>query len=44
MLIGSRDRAELAGNEFIACTTIMEGIVIVEKAPEEDPSEGINKK
>jgi len=35
VLIGYKDRAELAGKEYIPVTSIIEGVVIVEKAPEE---------
>jgi hypothetical protein len=44
VLIGARDRAELAGSEFVTFTSVMEGIVIVEKAPEEDMGEVTSKK
>jgi 26S proteasome regulatory subunit N1 len=36
VLIGYKDRAELAGKEYIPVTSIIEGVVIVEKAPEEN--------
>lgn len=33
VLLNCRDRAELAGSEFTAVSSVMEGVVIVEKAP-----------
>ena len=34
VLLGARDRAELAGREYKGLSSVMEGVVIVEKAPE----------
>ncbi len=34
VLLGYKDRAELAGSEYTAVTSVLEGIVIVEKTPE----------
>ncbi len=34
MLLGYKDRAELAGSEYTAFSSVLEGIVIVEKTPE----------
>ena len=42
MLLGFKDRAELAGNEYIAASSVMEGVVIVEKIPE-PPATGNGK-
>ena len=38
VLLGLRDRAEIAGNEWRATggTTVLEGVVIVEKVPEQE--------
>jgi 26S proteasome regulatory subunit N1 len=33
VLLGVKDRAELANRDFVALTSILEGVVIVEKAP-----------
>ena len=35
MLLGFKDRAELANKEYNSLTSVMEYVVIVEKAPEE---------
>jgi len=37
VLLGYKDRAELAGGEYAAVSTVLEGVVIVEKLPE-DPN------
>ena len=34
MLLGAKDRAELAGNEYKSVGSVIEGVIIVEKAPE----------
>jgi 26S proteasome regulatory subunit N1 len=34
VLLGFKDRSELAGSEFKSLTTIMEGVVLLEKVPE----------
>lgn len=36
VLLNYRDRSELANREFVSVTSILEGVVILEKAPEED--------
>jgi len=36
VLLNYRDRSELANKEFVSVTSILEGVVILEKAPEED--------
>ena len=37
VLLGTRDRAELAGKEYVSVSSsVMEGMVIVEKAPEDE--------
>jgi 26S proteasome regulatory subunit N1 len=33
VLLGVKDRAELANRDFVTVTSILEGVVIVEKAP-----------
>jgi 26S proteasome non-ATPase regulatory subunit RPN1 C-terminal len=35
VLLGHRDRAELAGQEYSTLVSVMEGVVIVEKIPEQ---------
>lgn len=35
MLLGYKDRAELANREYVSLTSVMEGIVIVQAVPEE---------
>jgi len=35
VLLGFKDRAELAGSEYVAASSVMEGVVLVEKVPEE---------
>lgn len=34
VLLGHRDRAELAGQEYSTLVSVMEGVVIVDKIPE----------
>jgi 26S proteasome regulatory subunit N1 len=40
VLLGFKDRAELAGSEYVAVSSIMEGVVLVEKVPESPESAG----
>jgi hypothetical protein len=40
VLLGFKDRAELAGNEYSATTSVMEGVVIVEKIEEPEKEGG----
>ncbi len=35
MLLGAKDRAELAGRTYKALSSVMEGVVIVQLVPEE---------
>ena len=34
MLLGVRDRAELAGREYTSVAGVIEGVVIIEKVPD----------
>jgi 26S proteasome regulatory subunit N1 len=38
VLLGFKDRAELAGREYKAASSVMEGVVLVEKVPEDPPT------
>ena len=39
MLLGYKDRAEIAGSEYTSVTSVMEGVVVVEKVPEKASEE-----
>ena len=39
VLLGNKERAELASTEWVSVASIIEGMVILEKAPEEDKME-----
>ena len=40
VLVGLKERAEMASQEYIAMTSILEGTVLVEKKPEEEVKNG----
>ena len=44
MLLGYNDRAELATDEYISLTPILEGFVILKPNPENPPDEKKEKK
>lgn len=35
VLLGHKDRAEMAGSEYKSMSSVMEGVVIVEKLPDQ---------
>ena len=39
VLLGAKERAELANQEYRVVSSVLEGVVIVEKAPEEEDGE-----
>lgn len=39
VLLGYKDRAELAGKDYVSLTSVMEGVVMLEKVPEEEMKE-----
>jgi len=39
VLLGYKDRAEIAGSEYTSVTSVMEGVVVVEKVPEKASEE-----
>ncbi len=40
MLLGSKDRAELAGREYVSVASVLEGVVILEMAKESEAGAG----